>query len=120
MSETHQLITAVATAIGCLAVCGGAIKYLLCQVRSLREEIAAMDEKKIDKDMCMLQHKQIIQDLEDGREKFRILLTKNTEVAADVNRLTLQLALIIQRLELSLPKIEHAAGLMPQLANDGR
>lgn len=144
MTEASQVMTAVVTGICCTGVFGGALKYLFDQLRAVREELRQardalqaridnaydeasgkiddMDQRKIDADMCQLQHRQILKDLDDGRDKFRDLLTKNTELAADVGRLTIQLALILQRLELSLPKIERAAAAMPgaQFASDGR
>jgi hypothetical protein len=132
MGETNQVVAAIVTGICCTGVFGGAIKYMLDQLRSVRAELKAaveatqrsldqLDDDKIDKEMCVLQHRQIIQDLEDGREKFRDLLTKNTALASDVTRMATQLALILQRLELSLPRIERAAGMLPSITcDDGR
>lgn len=133
MEET-QVVTAVVTAGACTVAYGGAIKYLLDQLKALRFEqtsalntvrdsLKQMDERKIDKEMCVLQHRQVIHDLEESREKFRDLLQKNTLLAGDVTRLATQLALILQRLELSLPRIEKAAAgmLLPVgIALDGK
>lgn len=125
MSEINQVVTAVATAICCCVIFGFIVKYMYDELRLVKDDLAKskkdieesleeMDEKKIDRDMCSLQHRQILQDLEDGRAKFKDLLNQNSALTGDVGRLTTQLALILQRLELSLPKIERAAaGLLP-------
>ena len=119
MNESHQVVTAVATAICCSVIFGVVIKYLYEQVGQLKKDLEEMDHKKIDREMCTLQHRQIIDELNEGRSKFRDLLTKNTALAGDVGRVTTQLALILQRLELSIPRLERAAaGLNQSLLGD--
>lgn len=64
--------------------------------------------EKQDKDMCLMEHKGVAAAFEDGREKFRKIVEQQTKTTDDVQQLVTRFALITQRLEIVLPKLEAA------------
>jgi hypothetical protein len=75
------------------------------------ETFQAIDNKlneKQDKDMCLMEHKAVAKAFEDGREKFRAIVEQQVKTQHEVQELMTRFALIAQRLEIVMPKIEAA------------
>jgi hypothetical protein len=122
----HKFFEHLATAMASCVVFGIVLRIIWEKIKeshtSLKKQIddheAADDasfrrlsaEKK-DRDLCDMEHKQIEKDFEDGRVKFRDLMTMQSATADRVNDTVTRLALITQRLELVLPQIEAATAL---------
>lgn len=75
------------------------------------ETFQAIDHKlaeKQDKDMCLMEHRAVTKAFEDGREKFKAIVDQQTKTSREVQDLVTRFALIAQRLEIVMPKIEAA------------